>query len=206
MGVAVSHPFWINNSRSENSQEPRLVGQLNTSLVLERLACSYALGYCDLITILGIKINDRFGIREFIMVLTHFQTGRNHGTHLRMEELSLLTCLSRALALTALQSPVPSLQHPTAQPSADWNGLDQLKTFSSVQQCMSHRWRLNTVIHVNTPWDTYSPGPWDTSGKEKEHGTHKYKLLQTSEILLRTFQLLLLALLCTFQFPVIDSK
>lgn len=93
------------------------------------------------------------------------QTGRNHGTHIRMKEISLLTCLSRVLALTVLQSSVLSLQHPTAQPSAGWNSLDSVWNlqFCTEGQGTCHRWRVNSVIHMNIAWDAYSPGLWDTS-------------------------------------------
>lgn len=114
------------------------------------------------------------------------QTGRNHETHIRMKEISLLTCLSRDLALTAVQSSVLSLQHCTAQPSADWNGLHQLKTFSSVEQHKAYptggdwtQWSIWTQPGMPQPRSLgYLELP-GSAGEKKEHGTHTYKLLQT---------------------------
>lgn len=118
-------------------------------------------------------------------VFDPLQTGRNHGTHIRMKEISLLTCLSRALALRALQSSVLSLQHPTAQSSADWNDLDQLKIFSSVQRCEACHtggdWRvwyirtwsgMPTALVFGIPHNPVHLTLPVQASKEKEQGTH----------------------------------
>lgn len=72
VGVAVPHLLWI-NSRSGIFLTAQTGGTGKLFTGPETLVWPQTLGYCDLITKLGIKMNARLGIREFILLFPHFR-------------------------------------------------------------------------------------------------------------------------------------